>query len=118
MAWCEDCGEYTHTCYGNVHLCENCYEKRERERIIEQSKELKETSDFETWDSGDTSPEENPKEAISFLAARLDAESIKYMTMAFYWACHDNHGIANSFSNALKWAGIDLFAERLKWINK
>lgn len=116
MAWCEDCGEYTHTCYGDVHLCEKCYDKREQERIIEQSEGLKETSDFAQWDSGDMS--ELFWIHLGRYVKEPNAESIKYMTMAFYWACHDNHGIANSFSNALKWAGIDLFAERAKWINK
>ena len=40
------------------------------------------------------------------------------MLMAFRWACHDNKGLANSFSNALKWAKIDLYAEHEKWIEK
>lgn len=34
---------------------------------------------------------------------------------ALSWACHDNHGISNSFYHALKWAGIDLYTEQKKW---
>lgn len=45
-------------------------------------------------------------------------ESLNYMDMAFRWACHDSHGLSNSFSHALKWAGIDLWAEDRKWAAK
>lgn len=42
-------------------------------------------------------------------------ESINYMYMAYLWACHDSHGLSNSFKNAMKWAGIDIYTELNRW---
>lgn len=116
MEKCVDCGEHAYTRYGGTYLCKDCRKRREQERIIKKSETLISPGDFKTWDSGDMS--ELFWIHLGRYVKEPNAESIKYMTMAFLWACHDNHGIANSFRNALKWAGIDLFTEQVKWIHK
>ena len=116
MGRCADCGEYTCIQYGDTYLCSECHDKRNQERVMQKSKTLNEVEDFKSWDSGDMS--ELFWIHLGKYVKEPNPESFKYMEMAFYWACHDNHGIANSFSNALKWAGIDLFAEQLKWRGK
>ena len=116
MAKCVDCGAETHTMWGSfgyIHLCLDCHKKRNQEQIIEKSHDLKECSDFKTWDSGDMS--ELFWIHLGRYVKEPNPESLKYMDMAYRWACHDSHGLSNSFSNALKWAGIDLYAERDKW---
>lgn len=40
------------------------------------------------------------------------------MAISYAWACHDNHGLSNSFKNAMKWAGVDLRKEQRLWANK
>lgn len=37
--------------------------------------------------------------------------SVKRMKLALAWACHADHGLSNSFINALHWCHIDLYAE-------
>lgn len=113
---CDDCKKIKSTCHylvGGICICDDCYKDREQKRIIEKSHQLKHPSDFKEWKSSDMSELfwihlgkyiKNPNE-----------ESIRYMTMAWHWACHDNHGLANSFDHALKWAGINLLEERRKY---
>ena len=119
MGACKDCGKSTCTRYGKYngeYLCDECLDKRDELWVLEKSKTLKEISDFQTWDSGDMS--ELFWIHLGRYAKEPNPDSLNYMYMAFLWACHDNHGISNSFSHALKWAGIDLFAERRKWKDK
>lgn len=116
MAQCVDCGGYTYTIWGDsndAYLCWDCHHKRKQAKIIEQSKSLTQCSDFKTWDSGDMS--ELFWIHLGRYVKEPNPESLKYMDMAYRWACHDSHGLANSFSNALKLAGIDLYAEMDKW---
>lgn len=116
MRKCEDCGCEAHTTWGSfggARLCFPCAEKRKQAQVIEKSAEIKHAYDFKTWDHGDMSElfwihlgkyVKNPNE-----------ESISYMYMAYLWACHDSHGLSNSFQNALKWAGIDIYTELNRW---
>ena len=116
---CVDCGKETHTSYGkynNDALCDACYKQRYHNELEEQSKSLQCTSDFKNWRSGDMS------ELFWLHLGRYVKEpnehSLRIIAMAFRWACHDNHGLANSFSNAMKWAKIDLHVEERKWREK
>ena len=69
-----------------------------------------------TWDHGDMS--ELFWIHLGRYVKEPNPESLNYMDMAYRWACHDSHGLSNSFSHALKWAGIDLWAEDRKWAAK
>lgn len=44
-----------------------------------------------------------------------NAHDLAVLNAAYLWAVHDNHALANSFSHALKWAGIHLPREKKKW---
>lgn len=116
MDTCVDCGEHTHSYYGNTPLCRECYHKREQTRVLEKSKTVESCSDFKEWDSGDMS--ELFWIHLGRYVKEPTEEGYRYMRMAFAWACHDNHGIANSFDNALKWAGINLWEEEKRWAAK
>ena len=116
MEKCVDCGKYTYTIWGDcgcVYLCSDCHDKRNQAKIIERSRTLKDCTDFKDWDSGDMS--ELFWIHLGRYVKEPNPESLKYMEMAYRWACHASHGLSNSFHNAMKWAGIDLYAEQDKW---
>ena len=111
---CIRCGAPTYTFVSGIgHLGKECRDKANQERVLEKSKTLTKCSDFKEWDSGDMS------ELFWIHLGRYvkdpNPESLNYMEMAYRWACHDNHGISNSFRHALKWAGIDLWTESKRW---
>ena len=116
MESCSKCGKPTHTFVGNGlggYLCLECRDKQRQEKVLEKAKSLTKCSDFKQWDSGDMS--ELFWIHLGRYVKEPNPESIYYMELAYRWACHDNHGISNSFSHAMKWAGIDLMAEKLRW---
>jgi len=116
MSVCEDCGCESHIKWGSLgdaRLCFPCAEKRKQAKVIERSAEIKHPSDFETWDHGDMS--ELFWVHLGKYVKNPNPESINYMNMAFLWACHDSHGLSNSFDHAMKWAGIDLHKELSRW---
>ena len=41
----------------------------------------------------------------------LNKGSISRMKLALAWAAHADHGLSNSFCNALRWCHIDLYAD-------
>ena len=114
MDHCVDCGAPTNTYYSSVGpLCDNCRKRRDEERLNEQAKSLTKCSDFKTWKSRDMS--ELFWIHISKYIKEPNAESYKYMEMAYRWACHADHGLSNSFRHALDWANIDLLTEWRRW---
>ena len=116
---CVDCGKYTYTIhskYGSVALCDECASKRRHAELEEKSAEVHKASDFSCWGHDDIS--ELFWVHLGRYIKEPNEHSTTLMLMAFRWACHDNKGLANSFSNALKWAKIDLYAEHEKWIEK
>lgn len=111
---CIDCGGHTNTYYSSIGpLCDACRKKRREERVLEKSESVKEPSDFKDWDSGDMS------ELFWIHLGRYIKEpnptSLTFIELAYRWACHDSHGLANSFKHAMDWAKIDLYAEELRW---
>lgn len=116
MLKCQDCGKEACTTwgeFGNARLCWECRDKRRQAKIIEQSHALKDCTDFKNWDSGDMS--ELFWIHLGRYVKEPNPESLKYMEMAYRWACHDSHGLSNSFFNAMKWAKIDLYKEQERW---
>lgn len=119
MAHCTDCHVYTYTHYakyGNIPLCAECAAKRNQAEIEEKSKSLQKASDLAAWSHSDMS------ELFWMHLGRYikspNEHSLHMMIMAKRWANHDNHGLANSFEHALKWAKIDLYAEEEKWAER
>lgn len=77
---------------------------------------IHQASDFKAWNHTDMAGAfwvclgryiKNPNE-----------HDLTVINAAYLWAVHDNHALANSFSHALKWAGIDLYTEMKKWRGK
>lgn len=117
MNYCADCEKPTYTMWGkyNTYLCDECYEKRCQKELDKKSKSLTETADFKEWKNSDMS--ELFWMNLGKYVKEPNERSLEIIYMAYMWACHDNHGLANSFSHALKWAKIDLVKERNKWKN-
>lgn len=112
MGTCVDCGGYSYTYYGCECLCVDCRKRRKQAEVIEKSKSINHCSDFRHWDSDDMS--ELFWIHLGRYVKEPNSESLHYMELAYRWACHDNHGLSNSFHNALAWAGLDLYDERCK----
>jgi recombinational DNA repair protein (RecF pathway) len=112
MSSCSHCGTTkatTWTTFERKVVCWECWEKLRKEKILMAGDGIKQTSDFKDWDMGDMSElfwlhlgkyQKNPNK-----------KSLSLMYSAFLWACHADHGLSNSFDNALKWCKIDLFSE-------
>lgn len=116
---CVDCGGQTCTSYGKyggAALCSNCYQKRYQSELNERSNCVNEPSDLSTWKSTDMS--ELFWMHLGKYVKDPNERSLVIMSMAYRWACHDNHGLANSFSNAMKWVGINLLTEERKYRNQ
>ena len=117
MEPCVKCGKPCNTIYSTVgYLCLDCRQKMYEDKVLEKSKALTKPSDLKDWDHGDMS--ELFWIHLGKYIKEPTLESLNYMDMAYRWACHDSHGLSNSFSHALKWAGIDLYEEDLKWREK
>lgn len=115
---CEICGS-TKRVYFNryskkeglkILLCEKCKDKFDRENIQERLTDVKQACDFRDWKSADMS------EAfwihLGEYQKRPNRYSLNIMLRALYWAHHADHGLGNSFENALKWCGIDWVKEK------
>ena len=113
---CVDCGKPSYKTFGRFgdqRLCDECYDRRLKLSIIERGKEVTKSADFESWDSGDMS--ELFWIHLGRYVKEPNQESIECMWLAYLWACHSSHGLSNSFRNAMRWAKIDLYAERDRW---
>lgn len=116
---CVDCGGHTSTIYGKydgIPLCRECYHKRYQAELDAQSENLKKASDLSKWKSNDMS--ELFWMHLGKYINEPNERSLSIIGMAYRWACHDNHGLANSFSNAMRWAKINLLTEEKKWRNR
>lgn len=113
---CEFCGKHTRSYSrkwidGNPFIiCDECQKKEKAEKIERDLEAVKNPEDFKTWKKADMS------EAFWVHLGRYkkkpNKRSLEVMYVALLWAYHDDHGLSNSFSHALKWCGIDLFAEQ------
>ena len=93
----------------HMMLCSECHEKNHYATIETNLQSVEKPYHFKDWDHGDMS------DAfwlhLGIYNKRPNKKSLSVMTNAWYWACHASHGLSSSFSHALKWCGIDLFAE-------
>ena len=112
---CEFCGGYTCTSTyvkkvgKSVPICDNCEDRLKQEEISARLREVQKAENFSSWSKKDLS------EAfwlhLGIYKKHPNKRSLRIIEMAFHWACHDDHGLANSFNHAMKWCGIDLYAE-------
>ena len=97
-----------HGCYETV--CSECMTKREHIKIEKELQKINCASDFKSWKKEDMS-EAFWMHLIEY-QKRPNKRSLSIMRTAYLWACHDDHGLSNSFYNALNWCGIDFFVEQ------
>ena len=113
MGTCVDCGGYSYTYYGSECLCRECRDKRQENAVMQMGESLTRPSDLKTWKKADMS--ELFWAHLGKYLKEPNEHSLCMMDMAYMWACHDDHGLSNSFRHALKWAKIDLYEESQKW---
>lgn len=113
MEPCKFCGALT---YSSELICPECRRKIKQEEVLNRSTEVKKCSDFKSWSGRDLS--EIFWIHLGRYVKESNPESLNYMNMAVAWARHADGGLANSFSNALLWAGLDLWEETRKWSKK
>ena len=114
---CIDCGNKTNTYYSGIGpLCKDCYKKRDHEKILKAYENVTKCSDFKDWKGRDLS--ELFWIHLGKYVKEPNAKSFEVMEMAYRWACHADHGLSNSFRNAMNWAGIDLLTDWKKWSSK
>lgn len=111
MGICADCGgkAYTRFNEGTLCLCWSCIRERERKEVMRKGEEVKRISDFSAWDMGDMS--ELFWSHLGIYQKTPNKHSLSIMERAIMWAHHADHGLSNSFENALRWCGIDLYKE-------
>lgn len=118
MSRCNICNTETNTTYtvGKTEMCETCYKQHNLNNLMVKASKLKEAADLKHWSKRDMS--ELFWIHLGIYVKMPNKDSLKYMVMCNNWAVHDDKGLANSFSHALKWADISLYAEQQKWRNK
>ncbi len=77
------------------------------EELEIRAKNIKSSSDFKTWKHRDLS--ELFWICLGRYVKEPNGNDLQMMRRAYLWAVHDNHGLANSMSHAMKWAGIDIY---------
>jgi len=107
MAKCERCGKPVYVSYNGVYLCEDCLNKQIEENIEKKSKDIKKADDLAGWSSEDVS--EMFWINLGKYVKEPNEETKSKLKTAFYWAVHSDHGLSNSFMNALKWAKVDIW---------
>ena len=93
-----------------IIVCDKCRERRRQERLEKDLEAVREPVHFRGWRKQDMS------EAFWVHLGRYkkipNKRSLEIMYLALLWAYHDDHGLSNSFTHALKWCGIDIFTEQ------
>lgn len=94
----------------DVWVCDDCKTKFDHDEIEKRLGSVEKACDFKDWKSSDMS------EAFWIHLGKYQKHPNRYsltiMLRAFTWACHADHGLSNSFSNAMKWCGIDWVKEK------
>ena len=110
---CELCGEKT-CCTTTLRcddgvvrdVCDECYDKKKRERISKICDSVVEPSSFQGVRKEDLS--ECFWTHLGIYAKHPNKKSLGVIHMAFLWACHDDHGLSNSFLHAMEWADVPI----------
>lgn len=67
------------------------------------------SSDFKSWSKEDFS--ESFWIILAHYQKHPNRKDLNMLWTIFCWACHDDHGLSNSFRHALQWCKIDLNVE-------
>lgn len=92
-----------------VSICIECSKKHHDATIEKRLESVERAHHFKDWDGRDLS------DAFWMHLGKYknypNRRSLDIMRSALLWACHADHGLSSSFHHALKWCGIDLYAE-------
>lgn len=91
-----------------VYVCDACYDELEAARIAEICDSVNDASDFAGVSKHDLS--EGFWTHLGIYAKKPNKKSFLILRRAWLWAVHDDHGLANSFTHALDWCGVDVFS--------
>lgn len=115
MGTCIRCGNWSNTLRKLKgmdkydYLCDKCNNNIYMERIESDLENVSKPVDFKSWEKRDMS------EAFWIHLGKYkkcpNQKSLDVIYTAYLWACHDDHGLSNSFRHAMKWCGIDLLTE-------
>lgn len=85
-------------------VCFACHDKKKAERITEICNSVTAPSSFKGVRKEDLS--ECFWVHLGIYAKRPNKKSLAIIRRAYGWACHDDHGLANSFRHAMIWVGV------------
>ena len=113
MSTCTKCGSTNSGLYHyfsrEKNLCNDCYEKEKTERLNIIKDSITQTSDWAVHSKEDMS--EIFWRELSLYVKHPNRKSLSLIHTCQLWACHDDHALANSFHNALKWAKVTIYDE-------
>lgn len=89
------------------------YEKQHTAELIDKCKDYHCEAQFKEWSGRDLS--DAFWYALGSYNKNPNAHDFKIMELAYYWACHADHGLAHSFYHAWKWCGFNFADEYEKW---
>lgn len=88
-------------------------QKQHTADLIEKCKDYHCEAQFKDWEGKDLS--DAFWYALGSYVKEPNAQAFKTMELAYYWACHADHGLAHSFLDAWKWVGFNFSNEYTKW---
>lgn len=98
------------SCKYGIVCSTTCYDRLRESKLEAEAKVVKEPSSFKEWESQDMS--EIFWIHLGKYVKYPNKYSLSLMRNAYCWAMHADHGLSNSFRNALKWANINLWREK------
>lgn len=115
---CSHCGKETRS-WSSFHgesMCIDCATKLKNAEVIEKAERAESASYFSSWTSKDRT-----KAFFEILGRYMKnptQKDIITLHYIYHWAMHDDHALSETIRYTTKWVGIDLYAERQKWIEK
>ena len=116
---CEKCGKIADsvTIYEDgTCLCDECKKESYLEELDRKAEAVHSSCDFKSWKGRDMA------ELFWLCLGRYVKEPTKrdldLINQSYLWAVHDNHALAVSMSHALKWAGVNIAQEKIKFLKE
>lgn len=88
----------------SISVCQDCYDELNNARIDELCSTITSPSSFSSMSKSDMS--ECFWAHLGRYVKRPNQKSWSIIMRAYGWACHDDHGLSNSFRHAMEWVGL------------
>lgn len=89
--------------------CWDCYKKHKNDMLEERLKSVNHAADFKDWKMCDMS--EMFWVHLGKYKTHPNKRSLDIIHLAYCWACHEDHGLSNSFCHALEWCNLKFYDE-------